>query len=64
VDRYENALTRLRPAEREAIIARVEMGYTYEELADALGKPSPEAARKAAERALVRLAEEMKRDRE
>ena len=63
VDRYESALTRLRPEEREAIIARVEMGYTYEELAEALGKPSPDAARKAAERALVRLAEEMKRGR-
>ena len=60
VDRYERALSRLRPEEREAIIARVEMGYTYEELAEALGKPSPDAARKAAERALVRLAEEMK----
>lgn len=61
VDRYERALGRLRPEEREAVIGRVEMGYTYEELADALGKPSPEAARKAAERALVRLAEEMTR---
>ena len=64
VERYESALTRLRPEEREAIIARVEMGYTYEELAEALGKPSPDAARKAAERALVRLAEEMKRGHE
>jgi RNA polymerase sigma-70 factor (ECF subfamily) len=59
VESYERALERLRPEEREAIIARVEMGMTYEELADALGKPSPEAARKAAERALVRLAKEM-----
>jgi RNA polymerase sigma-70 factor (ECF subfamily) len=61
VDRYEAALARLKPEEREAIIARVEMDYTYEELAEALGKPSAEAARKAAQRALVRLAEEMKR---
>jgi DNA-directed RNA polymerase specialized sigma24 family protein len=37
------------------------MAYTYEELAEALGKPSPDAARKAAHRAIVRLAEEMKR---
>ena len=37
------------------------MGYTYQELADVLGKPSSEAARKAAERALIRLAEEMGR---
>ena len=59
VQRYERALTRLRPDEREAIIARVEMGYSYEELAEALGKPTPDAARKAAQRALARLAEEM-----
>jgi RNA polymerase sigma factor (sigma-70 family) len=60
VERYERALARLRPEEREAIIARVEMDYSYEELAGALGKPTPDAARKAAQRALVRLAEEMK----
>ena len=46
------------------IIARVEMGYSYEELAEALGKPTPEAARKAARRALVRLAGEMEREGE
>jgi len=61
VDRYEHALARLKPEEREAIIARIEMGCTYEELAAALGKPTPDAARKAARRALVRLAEEMRR---
>jgi RNA polymerase sigma factor (sigma-70 family) len=61
VERYEAALDRLTAEEREAIIARVEMGYSYEELAEALGKPTPDAARKAARRALVRLAEEMKR---
>ena len=61
VERYEQALQRLTAEEREAIIARVEMGYSYEELAEVLGKPTPDAARKAARRALVRLAEEMKR---
>lgn len=61
VERYEGALQRLKAEEREAIIARVEMGYSFEELAEALGKPTPDAARKAAHRALVRLAEEMKR---
>jgi len=59
-ERYRAALTRLRPEEREAIIARVEMDYSYAELAEILGKPTPEAARKAAQRALLRLAEEMK----
>ena len=61
LERYERALERLTVEEREAIVARVEMGCSYEELAEALGKPTPEAARKAARRALVRLAEEMKR---
>ena len=60
VDRYERALQRLRPEDREAIVARVELGYTYEELAEALGKPTPDAARKAAQRALLKLASEMK----
>jgi RNA polymerase sigma-70 factor, ECF subfamily len=61
VERYERALARLRPEEQEVVIGRVEMGYSYEELAEALGKPTSDAARKAAERALVRLAEEMTR---
>jgi RNA polymerase sigma-70 factor (ECF subfamily) len=63
LDRYEAALMRLQESEREAVIGRVELALTYEELADLLGKPSPDAARKAAQRALVRLAEEMKRGR-
>jgi RNA polymerase sigma factor (sigma-70 family) len=63
VERYEEALQRLRPEEREAIILRVEMGYSYEDMAESLGKPTPDAARKAAQRALVRLVEEMKRGR-
>lgn len=61
IEDYEEALGRLKPEEREAIIARVEIGYTYEELAEALGKPSADAARKTARRALLRLAEEMNR---
>jgi RNA polymerase sigma-70 factor (ECF subfamily) len=59
VDRYERALAALTPDEREAIIGRVEMGYSYEELAELLGKPSADAARKASQRALVRLTRQM-----
>ena len=61
VERYEQALERLKAEEREAIVARIEMGYSYDELAQVLGKPTPDAARKTAQRALVRLAEEMRR---
>ena len=64
VEAYEQALERLKAQEREAIIARVELGYSYEELAVLLDKSTADAARKTAERALVRLAEEMKRGRE
>jgi RNA polymerase sigma-70 factor (ECF subfamily) len=61
IERYETALARLRPEDQDSIIGRVELGYTYEELAEALGKPTPDAARKAAQRALIRLAREMER---
>jgi RNA polymerase sigma-70 factor (ECF subfamily) len=59
LENYEDALDRLQPEERELIVARVEMGLSYEEIAVAMGKPSADAARKAARRALIRLAEEM-----
>lgn len=58
---YEAALARLRDEDREAIVARVELDGTYEELAEVLGKPSADAARMTVSRALVRLAEEMRR---
>jgi RNA polymerase sigma-70 factor (ECF subfamily) len=59
LERYESALARLRPADREAIALRIEMGYSYAEVAAALEKPSAAAAQMAVSRALVRLAEEM-----
>jgi RNA polymerase sigma-70 factor (ECF subfamily) len=59
LQRYEAALGRLREEEREAIVARVEMGLGYQEIAEALGKPTAEAARMAVSRALMRLAREM-----
>jgi RNA polymerase sigma-70 factor (ECF subfamily) len=57
--RYEAALQRLKPSDREAIIARIELGYAYTEVARALGKPSVAAAHVAVSRALVKLAKEM-----
>jgi RNA polymerase sigma-70 factor (ECF subfamily) len=62
-DRYEAALERLGQQERELLVARLELGLTYEEMADALAKPSWNAARMATARALLRLADELKRDR-
>jgi RNA polymerase sigma-70 factor, ECF subfamily len=60
LERFEAALEKLRPEDREAIVCRVELGYSYEELAVALDKPTPNAARVAVMRAIKRLAEEMK----
>jgi len=57
--RYEAALQRLRPTDREAIIARIELGLPYTEVAEALGKPSVAAAHVAVSRALLKLAKEM-----
>lgn len=58
-NRYEAALARLKPDDRELVIARVEFSCTYAEIAADLGKPSVDAARVAVGRALVRLAQQM-----
>jgi len=63
VERYDAAVQRLRPEDREAIIGRLELQYTYAELAIVLGKPSPDAARVAVTRAMKRLADEMRHAR-
>jgi RNA polymerase sigma-70 factor (ECF subfamily) len=57
-ERYERALSRLKDSDRELI--RLELGMTYEEMAETLGKPSWNAARMAVVRALIRLASELK----
>lgn len=59
LDRYDEALDRLKPSDREAIIARVEMGLSWSEAAEVLGKNTPGAAQMTVSRALVRLAKEM-----
>src|SRR5262245_10008589 len=62
-DRYETALERLRPEEKELIIARIEMGLPHAEIAAMFDKPSVAAVHMALSRALVRLAEEMAYER-
>jgi len=63
LERYERALDRLRPEDKEAIIARIELGLPYDDVAAALGKPSVAAAHMAVSRALVKLAGEMAHER-
>ena len=53
--RYEAALAELDDAEQAAIIGRFEWGYSYADLAIALGKPTDGAARAAVLRAVQRL---------
>jgi RNA polymerase sigma factor (sigma-70 family) len=61
LDQYDAALQRLSAGDREAIVARVEFRLDYHGVAVLLGKPSANAARMAVVRALVRLADEMRR---
>ncbi len=59
--RYRRALDELRAEDRDAIVGRIELGYTYEQLSVVLEKPSADAARMVVRRAVVRLAEAMGR---
>jgi RNA polymerase sigma factor (sigma-70 family) len=58
LERFVDALHRLRPAERQAIVWRIELGYSHEEIAQRLGKTT-DAARMTVSRAVRRLAKEM-----
>jgi len=57
--RYEAALMRLRPEDRELIIARIELGLPYKEMVEMFNKPSVSAVTMAVNRAVVKLAQEM-----
>lgn len=61
LERYDRALAALTQEDRELIIAHVEFSFSHQELAHAFDKPSANAARMALQRALARLASEMKR---
>lgn len=59
VDAYENGLAQLPESLQEAVILKLEFGYGYREIADAIGSPSPNAARMLVSRALLRLSRTM-----
>jgi RNA polymerase sigma-70 factor (ECF subfamily) len=63
LDRYEAALECLRPDDKALIVARIEMGLPYPEMAAMFEKPSVAAVHMAVSRALVKLAEEMAHER-
>lgn len=53
---YEQALTKLSVDDREAVLLRFEFGLSFQEIAEATERASPDAARMAVKRALAALA--------
>ncbi|MBY6204423.1 RNA polymerase sigma factor [Halomonas denitrificans] len=60
LERYEAALMTLTDKAREAVMLRVEFGYSFPEIAMATDTPSANSARMLVSRSLVQLAEAMK----
>jgi len=60
LERYETALQRLDEGTREAVMLRIEFHYTYPQIAEALGRTSPDAVRMLVGRAMVELARHMR----
>jgi RNA polymerase sigma-70 factor (ECF subfamily) len=56
---YDQALSALNPMEREAVVARLELGCSYHEIAALLDKSTADAARMHVARALAKLAKLM-----
>jgi len=54
-ERYRQALAKLRTRDREMIVARVEVQWSIQEIAQRFGMPSLDAARVAVSRSLKRL---------
>lgn len=59
VDAYEDGLSRLPESLQEAVILKLEFGYDYRSIADAIGSPSPNAARMLVSRAMLKLSHAM-----
>jgi RNA polymerase sigma factor (sigma-70 family) len=58
--RYDAALGQLSDIEREAVIARMELGCSYAEIATLIEKPTPDAARVMVARTLEKVATMMR----
>ena len=59
LEAYERGLMSLNEEQREAVLLRIEFGLSHQEIAEALSKPSPNAARMTVARALQALAEHL-----
>lgn len=60
LEHYEAALARLTEEDQLGIHLRLELDYSYAQIAEALAKPSTDAARMCVNRAIGRLAREMR----
>ena len=58
-ERYEQGLKKLSEEQSQALIMRLEFGYSYAEIAQAFEKPSADAARMMVGRAIQALARAM-----
>jgi DNA-directed RNA polymerase specialized sigma24 family protein len=56
IEAYEQGLLALPEEQREAVLLRLEFSLSHQEIAEALGKPSANAARMTVTRALAVLA--------
>ena len=60
--RYRAALARLSEDDQHLVVGRLELDFSYEQLALSTGRATPDSARVAVRRAVVRLVEEIARD--
>lgn len=60
-ERYDAALASLPDEQQRAFLLRLEMDCSYREIADALGRPTEEAARSLVRRAIAAMAEALRR---
>ena len=63
LERYERALEELTEEERQLLHLRIELDYSYEEIAVITERSTRDAARMAVQRSLRRLAEAMDYER-
>ena len=57
LERYETGLEALEERQRQAVVLRLEFGYSHAQIAEAIDAPSANAARMVVSRALSRLVE-------
>jgi len=62
LERYQRALDSLSEDRQHAVLLRIEFGYSYAQIAEALDKPSADAARMTVVRALEQLVSTIDRD--